>query len=181
MSGLLASPRRRRRLLWAGGLLTAAGVIAIVAVALPSSGPPRQTRTNEGPLPFTTTSSPAEQAARDRAERDVRSLAHDFLPNASFTIAYSDPDLVGIVAQDGNTLVALIYRKANGKWQRTYEHQGEASRYTTAANYAPPGFIPGSHTETIGTWLLLALILVGSIAIVAFVDWWLGRRRSRNY
>jgi hypothetical protein len=73
-------------------------------------------------------------------------------------------------------LVALRFDKRK-TWLIDYIHQGHASARVDAGNYAPPGFLPGSHTETFGTWLILIGGLAGLIAVVALADWWISRQR----
>jgi hypothetical protein len=101
------------------------------------------------------------------------------------TVAYSDAAEVGVVVsvnEPGNTdtgLVALNFKKIAGDWHISYVKQGHSSTYVDAANFAPPGFLPGSHRETTATWLILGLGLVGIITLVALLDWRISRPRKQ--
>lgn len=102
----------------------------------------------------------------------------------STTIAYSGPTEVGLIVSvdkpgdpDGD-LVALRFDKHGSQWLIDYVHQGRASTRVDSTNYAPAGFLPGTHRETGWTWLILIGGLVGIIALVALTDWWLSRTRS---
>ena len=55
-------------------------------------------------------------------------------------------------------------------------HQGHASRLVDQTNYAPPGFLPGSHRQTFWDWAIFGLIGVALIAVVAFLDRLLSRK-----
>ena len=101
----------------------------------------------------------------------------------SATVAYSGATEVGLIDSvsklgdpDGD-LVALRFDKRGTDWLIDYVHQGRASTRVDATNYAPAGFLPGTHRETVGTWLILGLGLAGIIALVAVADWWLSRTR----
>jgi hypothetical protein len=101
----------------------------------------------------------------------------------SVTIAYSGPTEVGLIVSvdrpgdpDGR-LVALRFNRSGGQWLIVYVHQGRASTRVDATNYAPPGFLPGTHRESGWTWLILVGGLAGIVAIVGLLDWWLSRSR----
>jgi hypothetical protein len=222
--GLLASPRRRRRLAWATAALAVIGMLALVIAFLPSRGGPANGVRVAPQVPVfggsrTTPArfggeTPAEARARKRAEAAVHPLANAFvgdllqrrrlaaahallapslrsryaladwqagrdLPLAAnslatpgTSIAFSGRSTVGLVASipgaTDATLVALRFEKTNGRWLIDYIHRGHSSVRIDESNFAPPGFLPGSHVETIWTWLilvggLLALILVAAI------------------
>jgi hypothetical protein len=101
------------------------------------------------------------------------------------TVAYSGATEVGTVVsvnEPGKTdsgLVALAFKKIAGQWRITYAHQGHSSTYVDAGNFAPAGFLPGSHRETAWTWLILGLGFVGIIAVVALLDWRISRPRKQ--
>jgi hypothetical protein len=99
----------------------------------------------------------------------------------STTIVYSGGSEVGlIVAVDkpgvpDGALVALRFVKQSTRWLIDYVHQGHSSTRIDATNYSPAGFLPGSHTESTWTWLILAFGLAGIVAVVALIDWRLSR------
>ena len=83
-------------------------------------------------------------------------------------VAFSGATTVGLVFTSGERLIALRFDKTKGRWLVDYLHAGHTSSRIGASNYAPPGFLPGSHTETIWTWLALAggfLAIVGVAAL----------------
>jgi hypothetical protein len=97
----------------------------------------------------------------------------------SFTIAYSGPTIVGLVASIGNdVLFALRFDKANGRWLIDYLHQGHSTTRIDATNYAPAGFLPGSHQETFWTWLALIGGLLAVIAVGVLFEHRLRDRRA---
>ena len=73
-----SSPRRRRRLLWLGALVTVAGGFVLLNALLPSHGGPvrRPTLDRRAPAPGV---SAAEIAAAQRAEAAVQPLANRFV------------------------------------------------------------------------------------------------------
>jgi hypothetical protein len=86
--GFLASPRRRRRLAWVGGIGVVVGVGAVIVALAPSHGStpnaghaPRAPifGTTTSPAPFSTTVSAVEERARAHAEAAVRPLAETFI------------------------------------------------------------------------------------------------------
>ena len=209
------------------------GLVAAVVVLVPGRNTPA-TRTRPtapqfgaptGPPVFTTTTSAAEERARERAEAAVRPLANVFvnamihrtnyerahallspqfqtgsvrdwqlgqhLPLSfgkgttigSATIAYSGPTEVGLIltanvpGDPDGALVALRFDKSGTQWLIDYLHQGRSSTHVDPTNYAPAGFLPGTHRETAWTWLILVGGFAGIIAAVGLTDWWLSRRR----
>lgn len=98
---------------------------------------------------------------------------------ASFTIAFSGDTTVGLVSAIGtDVLFAVRFEKTNGRWLVDYMHQGHSSRYVDDVNYAPAGFLPGSHEETIWTWLALVGGFVAIVAVAALFEGWLRDSRT---
>ena len=205
---LLASPRRRRRLAWAGALLGCAGVVALVVVLVPSHGGPTRSGAPQAPgFGRTTTgggffgSSAAEQRAAERAAKEVRPLANRFVADlvahrtadaerlaspklhvptlelngtGGTSVAFAGATTVGFVSSFApDVLLALRFDRSNGRWLATYLHTGRSSSHVGPAAYSPPGFAPGSHHETLWTWLALAGGLVLVIAVGVAVERWL--------
>jgi hypothetical protein len=105
-------------------------------------------------------------------------LPHSTLTTPGTTIAFSGATTVGLVAtvagNSDSTLLALRFERTGGRWLIDYLHRGHSSARIDETNYAPPGFLPGSHVETLWTWLILAGGLVGLILVVALVSRGLG-------
>lgn len=98
---------------------------------------------------------------------------------ASFTIAYSGAATVGVVSEIGNgVLFAMRLDKTKGRWLIDYLHQGHSSTRVDAANYAPAGFLPGSHVETFWTWLALIGGFFAIVAVAVMFDRWLKDSRT---
>jgi hypothetical protein len=101
-------------------------------------------------------------------------LAANELATAGSTIAFSGGTVVGLVASipgaTESTLVALRFDKLNGRWLIDYFHRGHASARIDETNYAPPGFLPGSHVETVWTWLILVGGVLGLILVAALIS-----------
>lgn len=230
--GLLASPRRRRRLAWvvlAGGVV---GLFVLVIALLPSHGPSKQIRVaphapvfgsgRPAPSIFAGETAAAKRA-RVRAEAVVHPLANAFIgdllrrrnlrdayallapslrshysltdwqqgsglplqanENATpgSSIAFSGGTTVGLVASLPSrnasateaVLFAFRFEKTNGRWLIDYLHQGHTSSRVDGSNYAPPGFLPGSHVESL--WLILAGGVLALIGVAALVDRGVGR------
>jgi hypothetical protein len=92
-------------------------------------------------------------------------------------VAFAGAESVGIVADlDAERLFAVRFEKSRGRWLVDYVHQGHGSRYISASNFAPAGFLPGSRHETVWTWLALAGGLLGIVALAVLVE----RRLSRS-
>jgi len=72
-------------------------------------------------------------------------------------------------------LFAVRFAKTNKRWLVDYIDQGSASRIVDQANYAPPGFLPGTHRQTFSDWAILELIGLALIAVVVFLDRLLSR------
>jgi hypothetical protein len=97
----------------------------------------------------------------------------------SVVVAFSGPTTVGIVSSIGsNLLVAMRFDKANGNWRIDYLHQGHSSSYVDDLNYAPAGFLPGSHAETLWTWLALIGGFLAIVAVAVFFESWLRDSRT---
>jgi hypothetical protein len=75
-------------------------------------------------------------------------------------------------------LFAVRFDKTNGRWLVDYVHQGHGSNYIDDSNYAPAGFLPGSHQETLWTWLALVGGFLGIVAVAAFFESWLRGSRT---
>jgi hypothetical protein len=100
---------------------------------------------------------------------------------ASIVIAFSGGSTVGTVSSIGpNALFAVRFDETNGRWLVDYVHQGHSSRYVDDLNYAPPGFLPGGHTETL--WTLLALVggFLAIVAVAVFFEAWLRDSRASS-
>ena len=101
----------------------------------------------------------------------------------STILSFYGPKAAGFVSSVGvddgagghSTLVAVRFAKTDGRWLVDYLHHDQSSRFVSQANYAPHGFLPGSHTETLWTWAILVLGFAAVVAIVAFLDRWLSR------
>jgi hypothetical protein len=92
----------------------------------------------------------------------------------SFTIAFSGATTVGLVSEIGsNVLFAMRFDKLKGRWLVDYLHQGHSSSRVDATNYAPAGFLPGSHVETFWTWLALIGGLFAIVAVAVVFEQWL--------
>jgi hypothetical protein len=95
------------------------------------------------------------------------------------TIAYSGATTVGLVASiGGNTLFAMRFDRTKGRWLIDYLHQGRSSTRVGPANYAPAGFLPGSHQETLWTWLALIGGFLAVVAVAVFFESWLRDSRT---
>jgi hypothetical protein len=101
-------------------------------------------------------------------------LARNDLATPGASIAFSGGTTVGLVAsipdRFDSTLFAFRFDRTNGRWLVDYVHSGHASERVDETNYAPAGFLPGSHVETILTWLILAGVLLGLILVAAVVS-----------
>lgn len=94
-------------------------------------------------------------------------------------IAFSGASTVGLVSAIGNdVLFAVRFDKTNGRWLVDYVHQGHSSGRVGAANYAPAGFLPGSHVETLWTWLALIGGFLAIVAVAVFFEAWLRDSRT---
>lgn len=111
--------------------------------------------------------------------RDLPFTAKHHERYSGSSVVFSDASMVGLVAsltppdaaagETQSLLLALRFEKARGRWSLHYVHEGHGSRYVTASNYSPSGFIPGTRSETPWTWLILVggfLALVG-VAVLA--------------
>jgi hypothetical protein len=105
--------------------------------------------------------------------RDLPISANSLVTPGS-SIVFSGPTMVGLVASipgvTESTLVALRFERASGRWLIDYLHRGHSSARIDETNYAPPGFLPGSHVETIWTWSILVGGLLGLILVAALVS-----------
>jgi hypothetical protein len=101
-------------------------------------------------------------------------IAANRLATPGSTVAFSGGSSVGLVASipgdTESTLVALRFDKTNGRWLLDYLHRGHSSGRIDETNYAPAGFLPGSHVETIWTWSILVGGLLGLILVAAGVS-----------
>jgi hypothetical protein len=140
----LASPRFRRRLIWLGAVGAALLFIAGIAVVLPSRG------TDAG-------SRRPPRAPTFGGGVPTASVPFETLPNA-------------VSGETQSLLLAMRFEKARGRWSLNYVHEGHSSRYVTASNYSPSGFIPGTRSETRWTWLILAGGLVALVALAALAE-----------
>ena len=93
------------------------------------------------------------------------------------SVEFSGATTVGLVASiapssagSESTLLAIRFEKTNGRWLVDYLHGGHSSSRISETNYSPPGFLPGSHQETLWTWLILVGGLLGLILIAALVS-----------
>jgi hypothetical protein len=93
------------------------------------------------------------------------------------SVAFSGGTTVGLVATiapssagSDSTLFAIRFDKANGRWLVDYARAGHGTTRIDETNFSPPGFLPGSHTETLRTWLILAGGLLGLILVAALVS-----------
>jgi hypothetical protein len=77
-----------------------------------------------------------------------------------------------------NVLFAVRFDKVKGRWLVDYLHQGTSSQYVDAGNHAPDGFLRGSHTETLRTWLALVGDFLAVVAVAAFFEAWLRDSRT---
>jgi hypothetical protein len=75
------------------------------------------------------------------------------------------------------TLVAVRFAKERGHWLVDYVDQGQSSRLVDQANYAPAGFLPGSHGQSTKDWAILILGFLAVVAIVVLLDRLLGGSR----
>jgi len=112
-------------------------------------------------------------------------IAHGYA-DTSTLVSFTGPTLVGVVASatpkaaaatgsDIETLLAVRFVKTRGRWLVDYLQRGHSSSLVTAQNYAPPGFLPGTHRETFWTWAALIGGFVAVVAIVVFLDRLLSR------
>ena len=76
------------------------------------------------------------------------------------------------------TLVAVRFAKQRGHWLVDYINQGHSSRLVDQSNYAPAGFLPGSHGQSTKDWAILILGFLAVVAIVVLLDRLLGGSRS---
>jgi hypothetical protein len=108
-----------------------------------------------------------------RAGRNLP-LAANTVTTPGSTIAFSGGTTVGLVASISgaaeSTLVALRFDRTNGRWLIDYLHRGHSSARIDETNYAPPGFLPGAHVETVWTWLILLGGLLGLILVAGLVS-----------
>lgn len=72
------------------------------------------------------------------------------------------------------TLVAVRFAKERGHWLVDYINQGHSSRLVDQSNYAPAGFLPGSHGQSKKDWAILILGFLALVAIVLLLDRLLG-------
>jgi hypothetical protein len=99
--------------------------------------------------------------------------------SAGSVVVFSGATTVGIVSSIGtNGLVATRFDKMNGRWLVDYVHQGHGSSYVNSTNYSPAGFSPGTHTETLWTWLALIGGFLAIVAVAAFFESWLRDSRT---
>ncbi len=73
-----------------------------------------------------------------------------------------------------STLVAVRFAKQRGHWLVDYINQGHSSRLVDQSNYAPAGFLPGSHAQSTKDWAILILGFLAVLAIVLLLDRLLG-------
>jgi hypothetical protein len=98
---------------------------------------------------------------------------------ASSAIAFSGATTVGIVSAVGtNVLFAMRFDKTDGHWLVDYVHEGRGSSFIGPSNYAPAGFLPGSHQETLWTWLALIGGFLGIVAVAVLFERWLRDSRT---
>ena len=101
-------------------------------------------------------------------------IAANHLATPGSTVAFSGGRSVGLVASipgdTESTLVALRFDKSNGRWLLDYLHRGHSSERIDETNYAPAGFLPGSHVETFWTWSILVGGLLGLILVAAGIS-----------
>jgi hypothetical protein len=101
-------------------------------------------------------------------------LPHSTLATPGTTVAFSGAVTVGLIASipesSESTLVALRFQKHDGRWLIDYLRRGHSSARIDETNYAPAGFLPGSHVETVWTWLILVGGLLGLILVAALVS-----------
>jgi len=93
------------------------------------------------------------------------------------SVAFSGPTTVGLVASiasssvgSDSTLFAIRFEKTHGRWLVDYLRGGRASSRIDETNFSPPGFLPGSHRETLWTWLILVGGLLGLILVAALIS-----------
>jgi hypothetical protein len=72
------------------------------------------------------------------------------------------------------TLVAVRFAKEHGRWLVDYVDQGHSSRLVDQSNYAPAGFLPGSHAQSAKDWAILLFGFLAVVAIVLLLDRLLG-------
>ena len=98
---------------------------------------------------------------------------------ASILVAFSGGRTVGTVSSIGsNVLFAVRFDKTNDRWLVDYVHQGHSSPHVDELNYAPAGFLPGGHTETLWTWLALIGGFLAIVAVAVFFESWLRDSRT---
>ena len=106
----------------------------------------------------------------------------------STILSFYGPKSVGFVTSFGvddpwsgeqSTLVAIRFAKSD-RWLIDYLRRGHSSRYVSQATYAPHGFLPGTHEETLWTWSVLVLGFAGVVFLVVLADRWLARGPKRQ-
>ena len=75
------------------------------------------------------------------------------------------------------SLVAVRFAKERGHWLVDYINQGHSSRLVDQSNYAPVGFLPGSHGQSTEDWAILILGFLAVVAVVVVLDRLLGGSR----
>jgi hypothetical protein len=75
-------------------------------------------------------------------------------------------------------LVAVRFAKQRGHWLVDYINQGHSSGLVDQSNYAPAGFLPGSHGQSTKDWAILILGFLAVVAVVVLLDRLLGGSRS---
>ena len=227
---ILSSPRRRRKLVWLGGAVACAGIVALGIVLFPTHGSSKS-GVQSPPKGFSLTTPSAPPSARgpgapvaaiqrldnefvnDVIQRRNLGRVHSLLAanlrsrysladwqagrdlpisvkgggdyRASSIVSFYGAKHVGLVSSlsrrfgarpQEQPLAAVRFAKTNDRWLLEYVHQGHASRLVDQTNYAPPGFLPGSHRQTFWDWAIFGLIGVALIAVVAFLDRLLSRK-----
>ena len=77
-----------------------------------------------------------------------------------------------------STLVAVRFAKQRGHWLVDYINQGHSSSLVDQSNYAPAGFLPGSHAQSAKDWAILILGFLAVVAVVVLLDRLLGGSRA---
>jgi len=88
------------------------------------------------------------------------------------TVAFSGRSTVGFVASlPPNVLFAVRFDKLPVLgWRVAYVSEGHGSSRISESNFSPAGFAPGSHANTLGTWLILLGGFAALVAVVALLD-----------